>query len=161
MSNSTASTPIEGLDVMLGIGYIDNNVEDAYNLPNGSSVDRQAVVTPELNISGMFRYEWGVGDGMVAAQYDFTYMGEHYFQLKNSPVGREEDYTLSNLRLTYTTADESWSVAGFVNNLTDEEYRLMVFDLAGDPSVGGFGMAENFYGAPRWWGVSFNYRWGQ
>ncbi len=154
------ASPVEGLDILLGVGYIDNNVEDAYNLPDGSAVDRQAVVTPELNLNGMIRYEWNIGRGSLAAQYDFNYMDDHFFQLKNSPVGEEDAYTLSNVRLTYATDDGNWRASAFVNNVTDEEYRLMVFDLAGSPAQGGFGMAENYYGAPRWWGVSLKYSWG-
>ncbi|NIB40175.1 TonB-dependent receptor [Pseudomaricurvus alkylphenolicus] len=153
------ATPVEGLDVLLGVGYIDNVVEDAYQLPSGELVDRTAVLTPEWNLNGLVRYEWPVGAGMVAVQADFTYMDDHYFQLKNSPVGAEDAYTLSNARVSYTSEDDTWVVAAFVNNLTDEEYRTMVFDLAGTPAEGGFGMAENYYGAPRWWGVSFSYNW--
>ena len=35
----------------------------------------------------------------------------------------------------------------------------MVFDLAAPASAGGFGLAENYYGVPRWWGVTFGYNW--
>ena len=154
------ASPVDGLDILLGIGYINNNVEDAYRLPDGSFIDRQAVVTPDLNVNGMVRYEWGVGSGTLAAQYDFSYMSEHFFQLKNSPVATEDAYAISNVRLTYAGNNNKWSVTGFINNVTDEENRLMVFDLAGTPAQGGFGMAESFYGLPRWWGVSLDYRWG-
>lgn len=154
------ASPVEGLDIMFGAGFIDNNVEDAYTLPSGEAVDRTAVLTPDWNLNGLVRYEWPAFDGAIAAQIDATYMGDHYFQLKNSPVGKEDAYVLSNARLTYTSPDQSWRVEAFVNNLSDEEYRTMAFDLAGEPSVGGFGLVENYYGLPRWWGVSFNYAWG-
>lgn len=153
------TTPLEGLDVMLGVGYIDNTVEDAYQLPRGELIDRTAVLTPEWNVNGLVRYEWPALAGTLAVQADFTYMDDHYFQLKNSPVGLEDAYTITNARVSYTSADDTWVLAGFVNNLSDREYRSMVFDLAGTPAEGGFGMAENYYGAPRWWGVSFTYNW--
>ncbi len=85
-------------------------------------------------------------------------MDDHFFQLKNSPVGQQDAYVISNVRVGYTTGN--WNVTAFVNNLTDEEYSQMVFDLAGTPAGGGFGMAEKFYGDPRWWGVSISYSWG-
>jgi len=154
------ATPTEGLDIMLGAGFIDNNVEDAYTLPSGEATDRTAVLTPEWNLNGLIRYEWQQMGGRMAVQLDATYMDEHYFQLKNSPVAKEDAYVLSNARISYTSEDESWRVDAFVNNLTDEEYRTMAFDLAGEPAVGGFGLVENYYGLPRWWGVSFNYAWG-
>lgn len=154
------SSPLEGLDLMFGAGFIDNNVEDAYVQPNGEAVDRRAVLTPEWNLNGLIRYEWPVAAGKVAMQLDATYMDDHHFQLKNSPVGKEDAYVLSNARVSYTSEDESWRVEAFVNNLTDEEYRTMAFDLSGEPAVGGFGLVENYYGLPRWWGVSLNYAWG-
>ena len=85
------------------------------------------------------RYQWDLGDARVVAQVDATYMDDHYFQLKELPCWQGKSaYTLSNARLSYASADESWRVELFVNNLTDEEYRTMAFDLAGEPSVGGF-----------------------
>ncbi|WP_233710363.1 TonB-dependent receptor [Pseudomaricurvus albidus] len=152
------ASPIAGLDVLLGVGYIDNTVEDAYQLPSGQFVDRTAVLTPEWNINALVRYEWEFMGGMLAVQADATYMDDHYFQLKNSPVGAEDAYTITNARISYTSEDERWVVAGFVKNVTDEEYRTMVFDLASTPANGGFGMAENYYGTPRWWGVSASYK---
>lgn len=117
-------------------------------------------MTPELTVNGLVRYEWAAFNGMVAGQLDFNYMDEHYFQLKNSPVGKEDAYTVFNARVSWESEKGDWGLAAFVNNLTDEEYRTMVFDLAGTPAEGGFGMAENYYGLPRWAGVSVKYRWG-
>lgn len=151
------SNPIDNLDLLLGVSYVDNNVEDAYQLPNGDLVDRRAVVTPEWNINGLARYGWQLADGELAAQIDFVYMSDHYFQLKNSPVGEQSGYTLFNARVSYTSDDGKWEFAGFVDNLLDKEYRVMAFDLAGGPEAGGFGMVENYYGKPRWWGLSATY----
>ena len=143
------------------MAYIDTNVEDAYSPDGGTTlIDREMIVTPEWMFNGMFRYEWQVGEGFLAAQYDFNYMDNHFFQLKNSPVVEEDSYVLSNVRLTYTAAETDWRVSVFVNNVTDEEYRQMALDLSGTPLEGGFGMTESSYGKPRWWGVSFEYLWG-
>jgi iron complex outermembrane receptor protein len=87
-------------------------------------------------------------------------MSSHFFQLKNSPVGEEDDYVITNARLSYTSGSGNWVTSAYVNNLTDEDHRLMVFDLAGSPAQGGFGMYENYAGSPRWWGVSVQYIWG-
>ena len=98
--------------------------------------------------------------GEMFVQYDFNYMDDHFFQLKNSPVGEQDSYVVSNIRAGYTTADGAWNVTAFVNNVTDEEYRQMVFDLSASPAGGGFGAAEYFYADPQWWGVSVSYNWG-
>lgn len=154
------ASPLEGLDLLLGAAWIDNTVEDAYRLPDGTPVDRDAVLTPDFTFNGMVRYEWDAFNGSLAVQADANYMGDHFFQLKNSPVGKEDAYTVANARVSWEKGDGSWGVTAFVNNVTDEEYRQMVFDLAGDPAAGGFGMSENAYGLPRWWGVSARYNWG-
>ena len=155
------TSPVEGLDILLGMAYTDTNVEDAYNTPSGALLDREMIMTPELSFNGMLRYEWQVGEGFLAIQYDFNYMDDHFFQLKNSPVVEEDAFAISNVRLTYTSPESDWNVSAFVNNVTDEEYRQMALDLSGNPLEGGFGMTESAYGKPRWWGVSFNYRWGK
>lgn len=152
------ASPTEGLDFLLGIAYIDNNVEDGYTTPSGDTVDRRAIMTPEITANGMIRYEWPMMSGAMSVQYDFSYMDDHFFQLKNSPVGEQDAYVVSNIRVGYAT--DSWDITAFVNNVTDEEYKQMVIDLAGTPAAGGFGMAEYFYADPRWWGVSVTYSFG-
>ncbi len=153
------ASPMNGLDIILGAAYIDNVVGDAYRLPSGETIDRVSVMTPEWSFNGLARYEWATLGGTLAIQGDFNYMDEHFFQLKNSPVGTEDAYTLVNARITYTSGSGDWQVAGFIDNLTDEEYRTMTFDLAGTPATGGFGLTENYYGTPRWWGVTVGYNW--
>ena len=153
------ATPVSGLDLVLGAAWIDNTVSDAYRRPDEQIVDRTAVLTPELSFNGLIRYEWSAFSGTLAVQADFNYLDEHFFQLKNSPVGQEDAYVLSNARVSWTSGDQQWDITAFVDNLTDEEYRVMVFDLAAAPPGGGFGLAENYYGPPRWWGVTLGYNW--
>jgi iron complex outermembrane receptor protein len=153
------TSPVEGLDILLGLGLIDNTVEDGHTRPDGTPVDRTAVLTPDVNINGMVRYEWPMAGGAVAIQGDVNYMSSHYFQLKNSPVGKESSYAITNASLSYRTDSGRWLVTAFVNNLFDEDHRLMVFDLAGSPAEGGFGMYESFAGSPRWWGLTARFSW--
>ncbi len=152
------SNPIEGLDLIAGLAYIDNVVEDAFRQPDGQLLDRRAIMTPEWNANALVRYEWDVMDGFMAVQLDATYLSEHYFQLKNAPVGLQDGYILSNARVSYTNAEDTWTVAVFVKNLADKEYRTMALDLSGTPAQAGFGLTESYYGTPRWWGVSFKYK---
>jgi iron complex outermembrane receptor protein len=154
------ASPTANMDVLLGVGYVNSTVDDAYTTPSGDPLDRTAIMTPEWTFNGMFRYEWPLAIGNVAAQYDFNYLGDHFFQLKNSPTGEQDAYVVSNVRLSYTTPDDKWIATAFVNNVTDEEYKRMVFDLSGSPDAGGFGMSEYFYANPRWWGLSLQYQWG-
>ena len=47
----------------------------------------------------------------LAVQGDVNYMSKHYFQLKNSPEGRESAYAITNARITYATGkrDRQWT----------------------------------------------------
>ena len=42
-------------------------------------------------------------------------------------------------------------MTGFVHNLGDVQHLVQTFDLSG-PAV--FGMVEQYYNRPRWWGIS-------
>ncbi len=144
------ASPVDGLDIMLGAAYNDINV----SLPGG---DVPSVKSPKWNLNAMVRYEWPMLGGYMAAQGDIVYLSEHFFALTGAETVRENGYAVSNVRLTYTSQNRDWEVAAFVDNVTDEEYLVQTFDLSGTDV---FGMTEQYYGRPQWWGVSATYRFG-
>lgn len=155
------ASPFAGLDLLFGLGYLDTTIEDVdlglVNLVTGTpegGKDTKPVQSPKWNLNGLLRYEWPVFNGQIAVQGDFQYRSEHFFSLTRSEAVTEDGYAIANARLSYTTRDERWQAAVFVNNLTDEEYIVQTFDLA---TV--LGMTEQFYGFPRWVGGSISYRW--
>jgi iron complex outermembrane receptor protein len=93
-------------------------------------------------------------NGSVAIQGDFQYRSEHFFSLTKAPASTEDGYVIGNGRLSYTTDDDRWEAAVFVQNIADEEYLVQTFDL-------GFilGMTEQYYGLPRWVGGSIRFNW--
>jgi iron complex outermembrane receptor protein len=141
------TTPVEGLDILLGMAYNDIEVD----LPSGKG---PSVQSPEWNLNGLVRYQWDMLGGTMAIQGDAVYRDEHVFALTGAETVQEDGYTVANVSLTYTSGDEHWEVRGFVDNVTDEEYLVQTFDLSG-PDV--FGMTEQYYGRPQWWGVSLKY----
>jgi iron complex outermembrane receptor protein len=141
------SSPIDGLDILLGAAYNDIEVD----LPGGKV---PSVQSPEWNLNGLLRYEWSMLGGLVAAQGDVVWRDEHFFALTGAETVEEDGYHLANVSLTYTTENEHWQLMGFVNNVTDEEYLVQTFDLS---STDVFGMTEQYYGRPRWWGLSLKY----
>ena len=144
------ASPLEGLDILAGLGY--NKIEVEIG-----DKKRASVQSPEWNINGLVRYEWPMFGGSVAAQADVVYRSEHYFALTGAETVEEDGYTLANASLTWMSEDATWQVSGFVKNLTDEEYLVQTFDLSGTDV---FGITEQYYGRPRWWGVSLRYQWG-
>ncbi|MCZ6828443.1 MAG: TonB-dependent receptor [Gammaproteobacteria bacterium] len=141
------SSPVDGLDILLGVAYNDIEVD----LPGGKV---PSVQSPEWNLNALLRYEWPMLGGSMAAQGDVVYRDEHFFALTGLETVEEDGYHLANVSLTYTTENENWQLMGFVNNVTDEEYIVQTFDLSG---LDVFGFTEQYYGRPRWWGVSLKY----
>lgn len=148
------SSPLDGLDFLFGVGYVDVEIEDV-DLGIGRGVENtKPVQSPKWNLNGLLRYQWPMYNGDVAVQTDFQYRSEHFFSLTRAPAVTENGYAVANARLSYTTSDERWEAAVFVNNIMDEEYLVQTFDLA---TV--LGMTEQYYGLPRWVGGSVRFNW--
>ncbi len=165
------AAPVDGLDLQLGVGYVDAKVKDipGVTVPVDTGVGivdpilpgatQTPVQTPKWNISGLIRYEVPVGDaGSIAFQADGAYRSKHYFALTNFPASTGKGYFLANASVTWFAANEDWSLRAFVQNLTDKKYIVQTFDLSGSVSNGGlFGLIEQYYGRPRTWGVTASY----
>ena len=140
----------ENWDVMLGAAYNDAEAE----LADGST--SRPVQSPEWNYNGLLRYTMELDAGYLAFQTDFVFRDDVKFALSDAETVQQDAYTLYNASVTYTSADDTWQLSAFVDNLGDEEYIVQAFDLSG---MDVFGLTEQYYGKPRWWGVSFKYSW--
>ena len=145
------TSPIEGLDILLGAAYNDIDVD----LPGGGT--SPSVVAPEWNLNAMIRYEWPMFGGYVAVQGDTVYVDNRVFALTGLEPSAADSYVLSNVSISYATQDRKWLARAFVDNVSDEEYLVQTFDLSGPDN---FGMTEQYYGRPQWWGVSLQYKFG-
>jgi iron complex outermembrane recepter protein len=143
-------SPTDGLDIIFGAAYNDVDVDLGGGRPETTSIQ-----SPEWNLNALVRYEFPLAGGMLALQYDAQHRSEHYFSLTGLETVTEKGYTLSNASVSWTSSDDAWTVMAYVHNLTDEEYLVQTFDLSG-PAV--FGMVEQYYGRPRWSGVSVSFR---
>ena len=139
------ATPTDGLDVILGMAY--NDIEVSL----GDGPKTTSVQSPKWNLNGLVRYAWPLAGGELAAQFDALYRSRHYFSLTGLETVEEDGYTIANASLSYTSGNGGFTVTGFVHNLGDVQHLVQTFDLSG-PDV--FGMVEQYYNKPRWWGVS-------
>jgi iron complex outermembrane receptor protein len=164
------AAPVDGFDMMFGVAYIDAEITDVpgvtvdIDTPAGlvtailPGATVRPVQTPKWNLNGLLRYEVPVGAGRVAFQVDGQYRTEHFFTLLGTQASTEDGYFIGNAAVTWTAPNDKLSLRAFVQNLTDEEYLVQTFDLSGNLTNGGlFGLAEQYYGRPRMWGVSANY----
>lgn len=143
--------PGENWDILLGASFLDTEVDQV--IVQGTAVSgTEMVLAPEFTLNGLLRYAVPLTDeSWVAFQVDFNHQGDHFFDITNSDVSKEDAYTVLNARVSYQMND-NWNLAAWAKNLTDEEYRVYTFDFT---SIAGFN--QQFFAPPRWFGVSAHY----
>lgn len=147
-----ALNPLDGLDLSLGVSYLDGTVHDIV-LPSGRSTDRDMPMAPQWGINGLVRYRWPLFGGTLALQADATYSSAFNFYVLNPPSTRESAYTVANTRLSFAPGDERWELALSVKNVFDEQYRQYANDIS-SLSIG-----LDAYAPPRWASFSVAYNW--
>jgi iron complex outermembrane receptor protein len=143
--------PNENWDVMLGASFLDTEVDSV--VVQGTTVTGvEMVLAPEFTFNGLLRYTHPFSDvSNLSFQLDFNHQGDHYFDITNSALSKEDAYTVFNARIGYRY-NENISVAFWAKNFTDEEYRVYTFDFTGP---GGFN--QQFFAPPQWFGGTISY----
>lgn len=147
------SSPIPGLDLMLAVAWFDATVEDV-PLRVGGPIRRDVDPTyaPEVQVAGLARYEWEIGNGRLFVGGDFNYSDEYFYNLRNFDADKFDSYLLLNARFGWISDSESWEASLRVHNLTDERAGIQGFDLATL-----CGCNEISYQPVRWYGVNLSY----
>ncbi|MDP6137032.1 MAG: TonB-dependent receptor, partial [Arenicellales bacterium] len=146
------ASPVENFEMILGLGILDASA-DGISLADGSVLqNRNLVLAPDLQMNGLARYSVPMGASALVFQVDATYSDEVYFDIVNQPVARQSSYSVWNAQVSYQI-NHNFEVSGWVRNLTDEEYKVYTFDFSDF-----FGFNQQFYGPPRWYGVSLSYQ---
>jgi len=134
---------------MFGAAYNNVDVDLGFGGPGTTTVN-----SPKWNQNVLLRYEFDFLGGKVALQYNAEHRSEHYFAITQFPAVTEDGYTVQNAAVTYTSSDERWNVMAYVHNLGEEEYLVQTFDLSTEAVLG---MTEQYYGRPRWTGLTLTY----
>ncbi len=148
--------PFEGLTINGSVTHLDATLLRVA-LPglanNGPIVDTEMPLAPEWSGNLTVGYKWpSPFGGKFGLQGDASYKGDQFFDAFNSPSQFEEAYTIVNARASWTSEDDSTTLAVFVENAADEQYRTAAFDLAF------LGIATEVWAKPRWAGVSVSYK---
>ena len=121
--------PVDGLNLNLALGLLDAKYK-RFQVRNGGAnlAGARFVRSPRVTLNGGISYDLplgGAGTLQLAADARYT-SRQYYYVTPQDIVSRyyltQKPYTLTNLRATFTTADEKISVSGFVNNLFDVRY---------------------------------------
>ncbi len=147
------TNPIEGLDLALAGSYIDTDIFDV-QLGPGVFVDTEASFTPDTQLSGWLRYHWPqeVFGGRIATHADFNYSASFYDNIRNFDASKMPEYVIGNVRVDWTSGDEQWLASFFINNIADERYFTIGYDLSN--ATGSNSLVP---GKPRWFGASLRY----
>jgi iron complex outermembrane recepter protein len=144
--------PFNGLLIQSFLAHLDTKIKDI-SLPFGRIADRRMPQAPSWSLGGMLRYELAAGGGKLAMQTDWKYNSSQFLSAFNAPIDRESKYLIGNVRVSYAFGEgKGPEVAAFVYNVTDRAYRLTNIDLGG-----AFGVAQQTFARPRWFGASLRY----
>jgi iron complex outermembrane receptor protein len=148
--------PNEHLDIILGASIISSEVDEvigAASVINAGGAASNTIKNAEFpNAPGMsfnyvFRYNFDVGSGNLAAQIDGVWNDDQFLEVTNGTGTVQKAYNVSNARLTYASAENRFSVTGWVRNFTDETYKQYSLDL------GDLG-ATTYYAPPIMYGLT-------
>jgi iron complex outermembrane receptor protein len=101
------------------------------------------------NLAVSYSKDLSIG-GAVDARLEYVAKDKAYQDIQNFEHGAIPAYRIYNMRMAYTSADEQWEVAGWVNNAFDEEY------YAHNYQISPFG-AFHVPALPRTYGLTLTY----
>ena len=138
---------------MAGIGLLNTEWDElnpATEIPDNGVLPN----SPEenYNLSIEYTFHWGL-PGEFMARADWNYTGEQYFQAKNQPGDFQPSYDVLDLRFSYRSADERYTLALYGLNVMDEEYFIHLSD-----ATAAIGMTTAVPAPPAEWGLEAMFR---
>ena len=168
-----------------GLGTIDAEWDSIDNPSAGVSLISRFARAPELSYTLGGRYTVDLAStAQIIATADYAYTDEQNSSPQDSTTIFIQDYSLLTLRLAYVAPDARWQASLFCTNCADEEYYFVgaawggrsdntpfpgvkppdsyIFvDNGQNPdAVAPPGITLLNVGAPRMWGVDFQYNFG-
>ncbi|MEX1148048.1 MAG: TonB-dependent receptor, partial [Sphingomonadales bacterium] len=85
--------------------------------------------------------------GLLTPRAEFQFQSRQFLSQFNEPSDRQGAFAIVNARLTYTSPDEHWKLAGYVRNIFDKAYLSTATPNAF------LGDAIGIYAPPRTYGM--------
>ena len=138
--------PMEGLDVRLGVAYLNSKVtkapttadmrgiSDDSSLPytvdhiaNDINVGQTLAQSPEWSYNGLVNYEWNLGDNLIASvQTSYSWTDDQVAALGDPNTGYGPISSL-DAQASIADADDVWSVTLWGKNLEGSEAETYAF----------------------------------
>ncbi|WP_044561016.1 TonB-dependent receptor [Azospirillum sp. B4] len=143
-----------GLTVSATLGYLDAGY-DRYIGPGGVDISQQRHLVNAPKWDGRLGADYTVplgGFGTLRLDGGASFRSKTYPTVSSSELLAQPFYVTADAQATLTTADEHWSLAASVKNLTDRRYIDHGFDLSDS-----LGYQLAYYGDPRTWRLTLRY----
>ncbi|MGH6651172.1 TonB-dependent receptor [Sphingopyxis sp.] len=165
---SLALLPVDSWKISIGASYLDAKYgRFGINLPGGFQVINGAVptsrfielrgerppYTPEFTFSIATGYDFDIGVGTLTPQVQFRY-SDSYFAHGGLPYdlsGFQPSFTQTDVRLSFQSADERWTLEVYGENLENEMLNQRT-------QTGGDGLQQANWGMPRNYGARVKIR---
>jgi len=147
------TTPVNGLVLDAFTSFLSTQVKNLH-LPAGTVKDRVMPQAPHFSggLSGQYTMPLE-GGGDLSLSSDWKYNGTQFMSVMNAPVDRQPAYVVGNVQLSYVPSFENnMELSFFVNNVTDQAYRIYNLDLSGLLTFN-----QGTFAPPRWYGVTLRY----
>jgi iron complex outermembrane recepter protein len=147
--------PADGVTLQANVGWLDTELGSFRTLTGDIPAGKELPNAPGLTFGALARYQADLSQTLAGlVQVDASYSDEVFKDAINDPVIAADDYVILNARLALTSIGRAWEVALWGKNLSDEQYVVQGLNT-------GLGGGNRNYNAPRTYGASFTYRWGQ
>ena len=129
----------DSLQFNMGAGTLDAKWSDLQNTFAGVEFDSNFSRAPDLGYNLGLIQTWSLNNGAsLRGSIDYAYKDEQDSSGQDSTTLRIPEYDLVNLRVAYTSADDSWTASFYCNNCADEEYITGGAAWAGSTAGSGF-----------------------
>jgi outer membrane receptor protein involved in Fe transport len=154
--------PLPGLLLQFAGGWLDTEFLD-FKVAKATSVPRGVgdlvefdysghplISAPEWSASGVVEYQIPLGRwGSLVPQYSISYRSKVYVDPQMLDPISQGPVLLQNARLAYRSPNGRYEIAGWVENFTNERYKIDSFDLSL-----GYNSILEVWNEPRMFGVT-------
>lgn len=144
--------PTENLDISMNLGYLDTEIKENDSSPElvGETTSRAPTRTSSL----IATYNQPLDSG-AAAYFTYSYSYQDEMRTDTNPdAPYVKSMEISNARIGYQSADYTWDVSLYVDNIFDE---FTYYDRRASDQIVFFQDQYRNIGRPRTWGVDVSY----
>ena len=147
------AAPLPPLRLNAAVGYTESKFKDV-PVNAGPINGNKLPFSPVFTFNAGAEYGIDLGDsGKITPRVDVRYQSRVYFTPFNLAYEQQSGYALLRARLTYNDPSDRYSLSVFADNITDKEYYTF-----GQNALGAQGVAYNYLGRPREYGVTLSGR---